>query len=78
MAVALEDVTAALDQTERRLRAIPKDHPERDALTQSLEDLRLLHQWLSNQAIRMSAMGLEASRLTVERAHRLLSRVPER
>ena len=32
MAVALEEVTAALDQTEGRLRVIPKDHPERDAL----------------------------------------------
>ena len=37
MAVALEEVTAALDQTEGRLRVIPKDHPERDALHQSLE-----------------------------------------
>jgi len=32
MAVALEEVTAALHQTEGRLRVIPKDHPERDAL----------------------------------------------
>ena len=32
-----EEVTVALDQTERRLRVIPKDHPERDALHQSLE-----------------------------------------
>ena len=39
--------------------------------------LRLLDKWLSNHATRMSAMGLEASHLTIERAHRLLSRVPE-
>jgi len=77
MAVALEEVTAALDQTERRLRVIPKDHPERDALHQSLEDLRLLHQWLSNKATRVPTMGLEASRLTVERAQRLLAATQE-
>ena len=32
-----EEVTAALDQTEGRLRVLPKDHPERDALHRSLE-----------------------------------------
>ena len=45
--------------------------------TDHSKDLRLLDKWLSNHATRMSAMGLEASHLTIERAHRLLSRVPE-
>jgi len=45
--------------------------------TDHSKDLRLLDKWLSNRATRMSAMGLEASHLTIERAHRLLSRVPE-
>ena len=35
--------------------------------TNHSKDLRLLDKWLSNHATRMSAMGLEASHLTIER-----------
>ena len=75
MAVALQEVAAVLDETQRRLRVIAPDDPGRDALEASLSDLRLLHKWLSTESTATSATRLRASHDAIDRARRLLRNV---
>ncbi|MFL5684470.1 MAG: hypothetical protein ACJ77D_00310 [Chloroflexota bacterium] len=75
MAVKVEDVLSVASQTERRLLVIAPDDPGRDALEASLADLRLLYKWLTTETTAESAARLEASRSTIEMAHRLLRKV---
>ena len=75
MAVALRDVAAVLDETQRRLRVIAPDDPGRDALEASLSDLRLLHKWLSTESTAMSATRLRASHEAIERGRGLLREI---
>ena len=72
MAVALQEVTAVLDETRQRLRLIAPDDPGRDALEASLSDLRLLYTWLTTESTATSATRLRASHETIELARRLL------
>ena len=72
MAVAIQEVVAVLDETQRRLWVIAPDDPGRDALEASLSDLRLLHKWLTTETTASSATRLTASRQTIDRANQLL------
>lgn len=76
MAVAVEEVVAALDDTERHLQVIPEDDPRRPGLESSLADLRILHHWLTNEAIAASANRLTACQSTLDHARRLLRDIP--
>ncbi|HET8786279.1 MAG TPA: hypothetical protein VFM38_11635 [Candidatus Limnocylindrales bacterium] len=78
MAVALHEVGAVLDETQRRLRVIAPDDPGRDALEASLSDLRLLYQWLTTERTAGSARRLRASRDTIEQARTLLRQIRDR
>jgi len=77
MAVALQEVAAVLDETQRRLCVVAPDDPGRDALEASLSDLRLLHKWLSAESTASSATRLRASHDTIERARGLLRGIAE-
>jgi hypothetical protein len=72
MAVAVQEVVAVLDETQRRLRVIAPDDPGRDALEASLSDLRLLYKWLTTETTATSATRLRASRQTIDMARQVL------
>jgi hypothetical protein len=78
MAVAIAEVAAVLDETQRRLRVIPADDPGREALEASLSDLRLLYKWLTTETTATSATRLTASHLTIERGRQLLRQIAGR
>ncbi|HET9084088.1 MAG TPA: hypothetical protein VFN41_06745 [Candidatus Limnocylindrales bacterium] len=75
MAVAIQEVNAVLDETQRRLWVIAPDDPGRDALEASLSDLRLLQKWLTIETTASSATRLTASRRTIDRAKQLLREI---
>jgi hypothetical protein len=72
MALALQEVAAVLEETQRRLRVIAPDDPGREPLEASLADLRLLYEWLTTESTASSARRLSASHDTIELARRLL------
>ncbi len=75
MAVAIQEVNAVLDETQRRLWVIAAEDPGRDALEASLSDLRLLQKWLTNDTTASSATQLTATRQTIDRARQLLREI---
>ena len=75
MAVAVEDVATLLRVAERRLRVVPMDEPRRYELAACIEDLRLLHEWLSSATTAQSAAVLGASRQTIDLAQCVLREV---
>jgi hypothetical protein len=75
MALAIQEVNAVLDETQRRLGQIAPDDPGRDALEASLSDLRLLQKWLTTETTASSATRLTASRQTIDRANELLTKM---
>ena len=75
MAVAIQEVIAVLDETQRRLSVIAPGDPGRDALEASLSDLRMLQKWRNIDATASSATRLTASRQTIDRAKQLLGEI---